>query len=345
VAAAPKETLPRPRTPPRLPPPPPPGAERRELAPRVGWTQVAADERWEGHGLGRPLRHGVATVVVPVLDHDPTAALRSVEAAAARAVGAVIGLSAVEIVVVDDGSATDGVALAAEARAAVFRGGASAVSYTLLRMQANVGAGRARNAALRRAAGEHTCFLDADDAYRPEHLLMLAGALGDASLAWVRSGLAVIGEAAEGVLQEWRAAMENGAPTTLCARTSILQAVRGFPDGEEFVSDHEDLVLHHRLEIFRRLTGKRFVYGKAGYRPVESVEYRSRGAPAPGNHLFRQMEKFRHPMSAQAAFDPWHADGQRAAQIQKELASSEVKMREVLKQVEALEAKTRASVL
>jgi mycofactocin system glycosyltransferase len=98
---------------------------------------------------------GEVTVVVPVRD-DPDGVARLLDS-----LRAVDGVG--EVIVVDDGS-SDPARLAAVVDASVVRGdrGVDAVSPQLLRLEASLGPGAARNAGAARARSDLVAFVDAD---------------------------------------------------------------------------------------------------------------------------------------------------------------------------------------
>jgi glycosyltransferase involved in cell wall biosynthesis len=79
-------------------------------------------------------------------------------------------LKDIELIVVDDGSTDD-----TEQRLARY---GKAVKYLF---QQNSGQGAAFNAGLKEASGEFVCFLDADDAWKPEKLRLTAEAFAEAA--------------------------------------------------------------------------------------------------------------------------------------------------------------------
>lgn len=98
------------------------------------------------------------SVIIPVYNKADTLP-RAIDSVLAQGVEA-------ELVIVDDGS-TDRI----DAVLARYEG------VTVVR-QANGGVSAARNAGIRRSAGEYLCFLDADDEWEPDHLTTLLALMG-----------------------------------------------------------------------------------------------------------------------------------------------------------------------
>lgn len=128
------------------------------------------------------------SVIVPAYN-----AAASLPGALASALGQ--SLSDIEVIVADDGSTDDTLAVAAAAAAADPR-------VRLLRADRNRGAAAARNRAMAAARGDWLALLDADDAFVPDRLSRLVE-LGEArgadvvadNLRLVAPGGAVIGQA------------------------------------------------------------------------------------------------------------------------------------------------------
>jgi len=123
----------------------------------------------------RPSRRPLVTVVMPI--HDRFALAR-------RALESIYGQThrPVEAIVVDDASSPP----FAPPSVADSKG----VEVRVRRIDENVGPGAAREAGRRLASGEYIAYLDSDDAWHPQHLAGLVGALdrhSDADMSWAPS--------------------------------------------------------------------------------------------------------------------------------------------------------------
>lgn len=109
------------------------------------------------------------SVIIPVFNNRETVA-RAIESVLAQT------HPAVEIIVIDDGSA-DG---AADLIQKVFRD-----RVNLIRFPENKGPSAARNAGIEAATGTHLAFLDADDSWLPQKLQRMADVLKTHPDAWL----------------------------------------------------------------------------------------------------------------------------------------------------------------
>jgi glycosyltransferase involved in cell wall biosynthesis len=182
------------------------------------------------------------------------------------------GIAEVEIIVVDDGSFDNSVAVA-EAMAARHP------QIKVLRQKLNGGPALARNAGLAAAAGRLVGFLDADDAYAPGAFVRIlerfAASPGAAAVVvgidWLegdRDFHPVQGKTAEG-----------SAPGNLLVRRSVALLIGGFPTGAVFGGHHggEDVA-------FRDVLKNHFV--------IEYIDDRLyRHYLRPGCHFYRFLDR------------------------------------------------------
>ena len=157
-----------------------------------------------------------------------------------------------EVIVVDDGSTDDSVALI-ESLALPFE-------LRILR-QGNAGQSAARNTGIRAARGEYIAFLDQDDAWWPHHLEVLAETIAtNPSLAWVFGDFDLIDDNGHtlvssyltetSVLLDRRTVADlvrtdiMALPSASLMRRSALMRVRGF---DRRLSGYEDDELYLRL--------------------------------------------------------------------------------------------------
>lgn len=160
----------------------------------------------------------------------------------------------IEIIIVDDGSKDDTVAVA---RAAIRSG----EQITIYEMPCNSGVSAARNAGIARARGEFLAFLDADDVWLPEKLKhQLAVIERDPKVILVSCNSRML--AADGVpikeghvnrppvngIDAWKTLLiYNFLPTpTVLTRTSLVREIGGF---DEKLVVGEDLDLWIRLGV------------------------------------------------------------------------------------------------
>ena len=191
-------------------------------------------------------------------------------------------LAPLEVIVVDDGSPDDSVAL--------IESLSLPVELRIVR-QSNAGQSAARNAGIRAARGEYIAFLDQDDAWRPDHLAVLLETIeADAAFAWVYGDFDLVDDdgstlvrsylTATNVLLDRRTVADlvrtdiMALPSASIMRRSALVAVRGF---DRRLSGYEDDELCIRL--FR-----------AGWAVVPQLRtrarYRTHGGNASGSVAF-----------------------------------------------------------
>ena len=208
------------------------------------------------------------SVVIPAYDAAATigAAVASVRAAV-RFAAAKDHPLACEVVVVDDAS-SDGTAAAALAEAAPD------CPVRVLRQEPNQGAGAARNLGAEAARHPLLCFLDADDLYRPEHLLVCALALARRPATdFVSTRFAT----SRPVDPSWIPAISAASALTLCIRRAAHRRLGGFPP------------LRHFEDVFYRRLADALLTG--WYLGNETVVY----VWSPGNSFDRQLAKFSMP--------------------------------------------------
>lgn len=155
-----------------------------------------------------------------------------------------------EVVVVDDGS-DDGTDRVAQA----FQPRMNGIALTVLR-QDNLGAGAARNRAIRESSGSLLAFLDADDAWLPDKLARTLPHLADPDIAFAAHDMTVIDgtghESLSDSARHFRAAADPYAAlfrrgfvatSTVVARRAAVDAAGGFDETLRSGQDYE-LWLH-----------------------------------------------------------------------------------------------------
>jgi glycosyltransferase involved in cell wall biosynthesis len=172
--------------------------------------------------------------------------------------------SAVEAIVVDDGS-TDGTLAIAEA-AAAGDGRVRVVS------QRNAGPSAARNAGMAVARGEAVCFLDADDVFLPDKVSrQMQHLLDHADCALVYSDFEVGDEELHPIEHRsvrpidvpMRLAMAYRtpfAPLSVLLRRSLVEATGGFDPSLAACEDRDYWIRAERLGQFCYLTGPVGIY-------------------------------------------------------------------------------------
>jgi hypothetical protein len=71
-------------------------------------------------------------------------------------------------------------------------------------------------------------------------------------VAWAKTGIAIAeNNGGEQILAEWKAAIENGAPTNLVIRRSVFVFAEGYSPLPMFRRDHEDVMCTY-LRLSRR---------------------------------------------------------------------------------------------
>jgi glycosyltransferase involved in cell wall biosynthesis len=189
------------------------------------------------------------SVVIPTKDRDE-GLRRAVRSALDQS------WSDLEVVVIDDGSAVP-VAdrLGDEARDPRLR---------ILRNEASIGSGPARNVAVEHARGSWLAFLDDDDTFEPTKLARVAAVLDarpevdvvyhDAWIDMVHEGLSYRNAPDAGPVDYRRMLVKNliGGPSMVVVRRAAFASVGGFPT----IDAQEDWALY--LELARE--GARFAY-------------------------------------------------------------------------------------
>jgi tetratricopeptide (TPR) repeat protein len=210
--------------------------------------------------------------------------LRSLEAAVAFCRGAPGGQQAQEpeVLLVDDGSSDRTPQVIEE----FIQGRAS---WRLLRRDAPTSPSCARNTGVREAQGEILCFLDGDDLYLPDHLVVCCHALAGGA-DFVKTGVRL----ADPVHPDWRPRIEGSLVLNLALRRRCHDFVGGFPDDHVFRRTAAGFA--HARDIFYKLEDQfynalvcRFFRG--GLVTKETVEY----CRHPGNSYDRQYKKFQRP--------------------------------------------------
>ena len=187
-----------------------------------------------------------------------------------------------EVIVVDDGSPDDSVALI-DSLALPFE-------LRIVR-QGNAGQSAARNTGIRAARGEFIAFLDQDDIWRPHHLEVLAETMqADPSLAWVYGDFDLIDDRGHTVvsayLTETAVVLDRrtvadivrtdimALPSASLMRRSALETVRGF---DRRLSGYED------DELYLRLYRQGFT---TAAQPRTRIRYRTHAANASSSVAF-----------------------------------------------------------
>jgi glycosyltransferase involved in cell wall biosynthesis len=164
-----------------------------------------------------------------------------------RAIDSVLGqgIPAVEIIVVDDGSFDNSVAVAEELAARHPR-------IAVLRQKLNGGPAMARNAGLAAATGRLVGFLDADDGYAPGAFMrILERFAASPGLAAVTVGIDWLdGDRDFHPVQA--AAAAGSAPGNLLVRRSVALMIGGFPTDAVFRGRHggEDVAFREALRTY-----------------------------------------------------------------------------------------------
>lgn len=181
-----------------------------------------------------------------------------------------------EVVVVDDASEDDTIAVA-EAQHQ------DEAPVRIVRHGVNQGAGVARNTGVAEARHEILCYLDADDIYLPNHLLVCAAAFAQASkIDFVSTRV----RTSRPVHPSWIPALSASQLGALCIRKEAHVRIGGFPP------------YRHMEDNFYRRLADRFLTG--WYVDYDTVLYTWR----PGNAFDRQLARFLAPLSeAQLALE------------------------------------------
>lgn len=211
--------------------------------------------------------------------------LHSAEAAVAR-LRAEAGTIDGEIVAVDDGS-TDGTWLLLQKHAA------DDSSYRLVRHDRATSPSTARNVGAAEARGALLFFLDGDDLFLPEHVVICQRMLVASHAGYAKTGVRL----ADPVHPDWRQRIEASLALNLCVRRAAHEFVGGFPDFHLFQRRgayfHPDTDIFYKLEdqYYNLLLASVFAGVHSTQETVEYVRY-------PGNSFDQQYEKFCQPFGA-----------------------------------------------
>jgi predicted O-methyltransferase YrrM len=205
------------------------------------------------------------SVVIPCFNAAATIG-RAVQSVMAQ------GSAGTEIIIVDDRSTDDSVAVA--------QGLAGQLpALRLVCQDANTGPALARNAGLRLATGRYTCFLDADDEYAPRFVRTVLPLLEkDPSLAWIATGVELV-NCHRPVHPAQLDAIANSLPSNIVTRTAAVKMLGGFPADPVFRAETagEDLV-------FRSTLGRLFRGSRC---PDQCLRYWVK----PGSHFDRFLDR------------------------------------------------------
>ena len=160
------------------------------------------------------------SVIVPV--YNSAAHLRETLDSVQRQSAATEGETSIELIVVDDGSTDESMAVLED-----WQQQNAAVALTTLR-QSNSNPANARNAALTQATGHYVVFLDADDYLLPGKLLgQLMILQGDSEVGAVHSGWTVVDSAGTklATIQPWLHLERLDLPTWLLHKPIRLGAM------------------------------------------------------------------------------------------------------------------------
>ncbi|HMC87982.1 MAG TPA: glycosyltransferase family A protein [Gemmataceae bacterium] len=190
-----------------------------------------------------------------------------------------------EIIVVDDGS-SDGT------RHVVDNHAAGKSVYRLIHHETATSPSCARNAGVNASSGAPLFFLDGDDLFYPNHILVCQQALADPQVDFVKTRVHL----ADPVHDDWRTRINHSLVINLCVRRSCHDAVGGFPDYHLFA--RRDGRFHHETDLFFKFEDMyyneliaRLFRGVGVAR--ETVEY----VRHPGNAFDRQYAKFQLPFA------------------------------------------------
>lgn len=234
----------------------------------------------------------LVTVVVPVFDAAQFVG-EAIESVLAQT------YSRFEIILVNDGS-QDAVAL--ERNLAPFR---TAITYLV---QENLGAGAARNAAIRAGRGELIAFLDGDDVWYPEFLASQVRFLKRGGFGMVYANALLFGDHPEAGLEYMQTTPSRGEVTlrsllnqdchpltsgTLLRRTSL--------DGVGLFDP--SLIRGQDFELWLRLAHAGV---RIGYQKTVLLKYRIRPGSLSGNAIERAQRELRifEQVREKLALDP-----------------------------------------
>lgn len=180
-----------------------------------------------------------------------------------------------EVIVVDDNS-TDQTFKTVETFVKEHPG------FSLIRNPANMGAGPSRNNGVRNSKGDLLFFLDGDDLFLPEHVLLCVYLMRKRpEVHMVKTQIRIDEE----IHPYWKNAIEKSVPINICVRRWCHEMIGGYPEGAPFK------ILRCEDMIYRSLLSSFFVCLDAGRETVHHFRY-------PGNALDRQMIKFSNPPDA-----------------------------------------------
>lgn len=249
------------------------------------------------------------SVIVPVLNQEKviTRTLESIEASIQFFQSNYVAHTVEsEVVIVDEGS-TDGTL---DCLNAFIQ---PRPHYKLIHHTRCLGAGAARNTAVKLAKGDILLFCDGDDLFFPSHIYLCFCILNAETNSTANSSISLtvadqiynlnlpqhpIGILKTGVfLQDqvhphWKSAIENSIPLNLCVRRECHEFVEGYPEATVYRQiGCEDIAYYIWLSKF-------FAVCKV---PIETVEY----IRYPGNRFDQQLQKFQTaPEAYQEQFSP-----------------------------------------
>ncbi len=224
------------------------------------------------------------SVIIPAFNAQSTIGQAIESIRESVSVAARIRPIAAEIIVVDDAS-EDGTAEAAA------RTRPAEADLIVKRCRENRGPGSARNAGVRLSRAEFLFFLDADDMFLPNHILVCLNALlPDRKRGWAQTRMQLPSFAHP----TWQENIMGSSTINRCVRRRAHELVGGFPEQDVFRRASEDL--------FYSILLKRFLPGLKVQ--DETVVYNVR----PGNFLDRRrdvLSRPQHPKDTGMSDEDW----------------------------------------
>lgn len=182
----------------------------------------------------------------------------------------------VEVVIVDDASTDNTVAVITNFIEQQRKKGITNPEWKLVALHVNVLGGAARNFGVRASTGEILFFCDSDDLYLPNHI----GSCWNAITANHKLGMVQTQAEVEvpNIHPDWKRRVEGTIPLTKCIKRKVHEFIEGFPEQGVFTR-------HQDIGYLQALSGMKVPYGKL--KVVTTVYKRY-----PGNSLDTQMKKF-----------------------------------------------------